>query len=168
MKKLASFVIAFSFLIAAFSPDLWAGGKHGAMLIIVKKDGEVVRGELIAVKPTSVVAMEEVSEVSIDVKDIRLIKVVSVEELLRGTGIGFLLGSIGGALAAAAGEKATAATVGAGAAFFGAMGELVVGLLANQAGVVETFYLEGKSPQEIEEVMKKLNRLARVSLKFPG
>lgn len=166
MKKLFAVSIIFSLITIALTGDMFAiERKHGVELIIVKKDGEVVRGELIAVKPTSIVTMEAVADLSIDVKDIKLIKIVSRIEKFRWSGIGFIVGGVGGAMIGAAGENPTGVSIGALSVCSGILG-LLAGVIGANAGVVETIQIEGKSPEEIGEALQKLNRLARLPRKF--
>jgi len=167
MKKFITLVFIFLLLLTTFSGDLSAKTrKHGVELIIVKKNREIIRGELIAVKPTSILTMEEVADLSIDIIDIKYIKIVSKAELLRSSGIGLILGGVGGALIGKARENSTGMSVGVSSVVGGILGELLFGLIGGKAGVVETIYFEGKSPEEIKKAIKKLNSLARIRQKI--
>ena len=52
--------------------------KHGTKLIVQKRDGQEIRGELIAVKHNSLLLLEfeSAAEVSIEIIDIKVIKVI--------------------------------------------------------------------------------------------
>lgn len=167
MRKIVVSGLVVSFLIISCFGNIQAAPrKHGVELIVVKMDGKVVRGELIAVKPSSILTMEDSSDEAIDIKDIKLIKVVSKEELLRGKGIGFIIGSVSGALLGAASGSSGGTVIGATSVFGGIIGEFVLGLIGTNAGVVETIQIEGKSPEEVKEALGKLNRLARIPQKI--
>ena len=70
MKRPVALLLMFSIL--AFSGNLYAE-KKGADLIIQKTDGTQVRGELIAVKKSSLLLLDRYSgsDVSIDITDIQ-------------------------------------------------------------------------------------------------
>lgn len=108
--------------------------KHGTKLIVQKRDGQEIRGELIAVKHNSLLLLEfeSAAEVSIEIIDIKVIK-VSKKSLLA---------------------------------------ILVVILGISEGGfdkdpfaiprTYKTIQMEGKTPEEREKVIKKLQSKARV------
>jgi hypothetical protein len=111
-KKLVSLFLIFSLMM--LSANLYAKERRGAKLIITKKDGQLIEGELITVKPNSLLLLNtEGKDVSVDIADIKIIKVVkksmvvwgALGGLLAGEMTGaFLLGLIGLAVKASAGE----------------------------------------------------------------
>ena len=82
-KKIVSLLLVFS--LVAFSGNLtaqqsWVGRqeKKGAKLKVEKNDGQQVTGELIAVKEDSLLLLdsETISDLSVDIKDIKAITIV--------------------------------------------------------------------------------------------
>lgn len=175
MKKLivSSLVISILFL----SGNMLAQGRKGADLIIQKRNGQQIRGELIAVKNNSLVLMERKSgaDVTADVNEIRIIVVARKSKALIGVVSGVLIGGISGALigSAVAEKKGTelfdispminttlySTLVGViGAIIGGGIG----GALGAGAGKPETIQLTGKLDSEIREILKILRKKARV------
>jgi hypothetical protein len=71
------------------------GKKHGALLLIQNKDGQQVRGELITVKPNSLLLLDtEGKDVSVDIADIKVIRIVKKSKALSLGAIG-LAGGVG-------------------------------------------------------------------------
>jgi hypothetical protein len=91
MKKFISIILVFSLLI--LSGNLYAKGRRGTNLIITKKNGSIVKGELIAVKENSLLLKESKSAMdrTVEVSDIAIIK--------KRTKIGAYVGGFLGALA---------------------------------------------------------------------
>jgi len=96
--------------------------KHGTKLIVQKRDGQDIRGELIAVKHNSLLLLEyeSAAEVSIEIIDIKVIKVI---------------------------KKSLSAILG------------ITGAISR---TYKTIQIEGKTPEEIEKVIKKLQSKIRV------
>ena len=71
--------------------------KHGTNLVIQKKDGRQISGELIAVKENSLLLLDSESgaDVSVDIKDIKVIKMKKSMTRL-GMGIGCVAGVLTG------------------------------------------------------------------------
>ena len=109
--------------------------KHGIKLIVQKRDGQEIRGELIAVKHNSLLLLEfeSAAEVSIEITDIKVIKVIKKSWL---------------------------------AILFGILGILEGDWLFKDSGAIprryKTILIEGKTPEEIEKVIKKLQSKIRV------
>lgn len=109
--------------------------KHGTKLIVQKRDGQEIRGELIAVKHNSLLLLEfeSAAEVSIEIIDIKVIKVIKKSLL---------------------------------AILVATLGILEGYLPAHDSGVIprryKTIQIEGKTPEEIERVIKKLQSKTRV------
>ena len=109
--------------------------KHGIKLIVQKRDGQEIRGGLIAVKHNSLLLLEfeSAAEVSIEIIDIKVIKVIKKSLL-----------------------------------------EILVAIVGISEGVwldkdsrailrrYKTIQIEGKTPEEIEKVIKKLQSKIRV------
>ena len=173
MKKFISLFLVFSIL--ALSGNMFAKERKGADLIIQKKDGTQIRGELIAVKQTSLLLLERESggDVSINIADIKVIRIVKKSKLLLGAGIGLLCGAVIGALIGLAeGEDPVKGGVppplsvedkvlGYGF-WFGFSGGSLGGIAGAIAGTDKIIQLEGKSDSEIQEILEKLRKKARV------
>ncbi len=172
MKKFISLFLVFS--LVALSGNLYAKEKRGATLIITKKDGQRIKGELIAVKPNSILLLDtEGKDVSIDIVDIKVIRILRKSKLLLGAGLGFLIGAGLGALNGAIGNRDPLfgeywnADVGiralSWAPFFAAPGLLIGGLVGAAAGADETIQIaEGLPQASIEVYLAILRKKARI------
>ncbi|NIM91467.1 MAG: hypothetical protein GTO17_11025 [Candidatus Aminicenantes bacterium] len=164
-KTFTALVIIIS--VVALSGGLYAK-KKGADLTLQRTDGQILRGELIAVKESSILVMEAVTlnDLTIDIKDVKLITIHRESKFWRGAGFGFLMGSMGAMLATAfiradwmmdtPGGVVTYGAIG------GAVGAIAGGLIGKGTGVDITIEIEGKSDAEIEEILETLRSKARV------
>jgi hypothetical protein len=68
----------------ALSGNLYAK-KRGAELIIIKTNGQQIRGELITVKKDSLLLLDSGigADVSVDIDDIKVIKIMKVSEVWK-------------------------------------------------------------------------------------
>lgn len=167
--RLLAAIMALLFLIT--STDLLARErKHGAELLIMKKDGQQLRGELIAVKQDSLILLVSGIDSTVDIKDTRMIKVLKKSKFLKGAGIGFVIGGISGTLyglLAMSGEDSDEwanffrmlLTLVA-AAGGGGIGFITGGVIGLLAGIDKTIEVEGKSDLEIIEILEKLRSRA--------
>ena len=155
MKKFIALFLVFSIL--AISSNLYAKERRGADLVITKKDSQQVKGELIAVKENSLLLLDSESgaDVSIDIADIRIIRIVK-----KGALYGLLVG-VGSGLAAGISSEIneedpflTAFLV------YGILIGLPVALIA---GKDKTIQIEGNSDSEIKEALEYLRKKARVT-----
>ena len=165
MKKFIALFLVFSIL--AISSNLYAKERRGAELIILKKDGQQVGGELIAVKQNSLLLKDSESgaDASVDIKDIKKITIVKKSMFWKGVLYGLLIGGGGGAMWGATnpGTDAEAWVYSlALAAVFGPPGALIGGIIGVVAGKDKTIQIEGKSDLEIKEVLEKLRTKARI------
>ena len=152
------------------SADLY-GEKRGAELIIQKKDETQVRGELIAVKESSLILLEHESgaEVSAEIERISVITIVKKSNFWMGAGIGFLIGGGAGAIVGAANadadkfdlptEHAVLLVGGMG----GIIGAIIGGFIGKAAGKDEKLQIEEKSDSKIKKILEELRKKARVS-----
>ena len=163
-KKFISLALIFS--LAMLSTNLYAKEKRGAKLIITKKDGWQIKGELITVKPNSLLLLNtEGKDVSIDIADIKVIKIRKKSM----AGIGFLLGGSVGALiglgvyrepiGGPGGIDLGQGLTGLGFGIVGGLIGLVIGLVA---GADKTIHFEGMTDSEIQETLDKLRKKARI------
>jgi len=75
------------------SANLYAKERRGAKLIITKTDGQQIRGELITVKPNSLLLLSITGrDVSVDVADIKVIRIVKKSKFWTGAVIGLCVG----------------------------------------------------------------------------
>ncbi len=170
MKKFTALFLVLSLMM--LSVNLNAKERRGAKLIITKKDGQQVEGELIAVKPTSLLLLNtEGKDVSVGVEEIKVIKIVYKKSVfvrdgaLRGLLGGFAVGaSITGMVALmlrASGGEALSYMAQVGGV--GALVGVIVGtILRAVLKPVEPIKIEGKSDKKIKKALKKLRKKARI------
>ena len=156
--------------------------KHGANLIIQKINGQQVRGELITVKPSSLILLNtEGKDVSVDIEEIKVITVVKKSQALLGVGTG-LLGGAGSGAAIGASLWVLGLPVMAifgeagieswkddfpdllwGGVLIGTGIGLLLGASSGAAsGIDKTIQIEGISDLEIREALDKLRKKARI------
>lgn len=162
MKKFMSLFLIFSLL--ALSGTLFAKERQGSKLIVQKKDGEQVKGELIAVKNKSLLLMDSESgaDVSIEIGKIKVITIVKKSWLLLGTGIGLLAGGTIVAINRNKWEK----TQSIGDYFTSLIGVPVITTLLGAGigggvGVDEKIQIEGSLDLEIYRILEELRKKAR-------
>lgn len=96
-KKFIALFLVFSLMM--LSASLYAKERRGAKLIVTKKDGRPIEGELITVKPNSLLLLDtEGKDVSVGIADIKVIIIVKKSKAGTGAFIGVLVGGGGGAL----------------------------------------------------------------------
>jgi hypothetical protein len=170
MEKIVSLLVVFSLL--GLTGNLLAGERRGAILVVQKKDGTQVKGELIAVKQNSILLLGSSSgtDISIDVPDITTITIIKKSRALSGLGLGLLIGGGAGAgIGFASGNDRPgffSFTAGEKAALFGgalAVTGGVIGLIAGaSAGTDHIIQIEGKNTSTVEAVLSSLKPKARV------
>ena len=168
-KKLMTLVLVVFLL--TLSANLYAKNK-GAKLIVAKKDGQLIEGELITVKPNSLLLLNtEGRDASVGIGDIRIIRIVKKSRFVQSLGIGLLIGAGTGAiLGLAEGESIDffGGTVTAGenaligGAVLGFNGLILGGIAGASAGRDKTIQIEGMTDLEIGEAMDKLRKKARI------
>ena len=169
-KKFVSLFLVFSLMM--LSVNLFAKERRGAKLLITKKDGQQLQGELITVKPNSLLLLDtEGKDVSVGIADIKVITIVKKSKFLLGAGLGILivggLATLFGAIASAGadgweglgGEGMTGAKV----ALSGIIAGLFIGgFFGATTGAGETIQIEGMPSKTIEFYLEKLRKKARV------
>jgi len=163
MKTKVSVLLVVSLLI--FSLDLPAKERHGAELVVTKLDGQQIKGELIAVKQNSLLLLSpEGADVSVDIKDINIIKIEKKSKVAKGAGIGFLVGALPGALLGSLSGDPDVEVLGAllGVAILGGVGSLMGALIGAASSQYKKIKIEGKSDAEIKEILEKLRHRARL------
>lgn len=134
------------------------------------------RGELIAVKKDSILILDRYSgaDVTIDFRDIGVIRIVKKSKALRGAGLGLIIGAAGGALIGyadgdselgtpdnpsllTADQKALISGI-----VFGILGAVIGGAAGAGAGADKIIIFEGKTDSEIQEILENLRKKARI------
>ncbi len=145
---------------------LAAKERRGAELIVRKLDGQFIRGELIAVRETSLLLKESQNSAdeTVDIEEISRITVVKKLKIGYASVAGFVLG---GALSAYAvgskdygkGKTESMIIVGVlGGVAFGTIATLLAGTMSSD----EIIALEGMSAAEIDQALARLRSKARV------
>jgi hypothetical protein len=158
-------VIAMVVLCLGLPGALLAGERRGADLMITRKDGGQVSGELIAVKQDSLLLVSPGGkDESVDLVDIATIRIKKKSKALGLALGGFGVGAVGGALwwrQLAEGDMEGLAAF-LGGALMGAIGAVLglgTGLLL---GIDKTIEIEGKSGSEAGKTMAYLRGKARI------
>lgn len=142
--------------------NLAANKRRGATLLIDTKDGQI-RGELIAVKKDSLLLKESWSgaDVSVDIENIKVIRIVRGSQAAKGAGYGFLIGTALGLLGAEVNNRTSWFYVGyfKSAAFFGSIGA-IIGFAATE--LYEKIQIEGMADSWIIYYQGELRQKARV------
>jgi hypothetical protein len=157
MRKFFSAVLVLSFLL--IPADLFAGAEKGALLHIHKKSGDPIQGELIAVKQRSLVLQNpNGADETVDIGDVREIRVVTKSKALYFAGAGFLVSGIG--------LYATGSIPSESGVFFDLGGALIGAGIGAVIGAVlgtdERIRVEWLSEAELERVLEKLRKRARM------
>ena len=159
-KKFLSLFLVFSLLM--LSVNLYAKERRGAILIITKLDGQQIEGELITVKPISLLLLNtEGKDVSVDIADIKVIKIVKKSKALLGAGMGFLIGA---AIGAAVGGSLEAGwlVIEISAVLGGFALGILAGSIVSSEGKDKTIQIEGMTDSEIRVTLDKLRKKARI------
>jgi len=151
--------------------------KHGVLLLITKKDNQQIRGELVAAKTKQksllLLESEAKADVSVDIKDIKVIKIIKKSKAPSVASVGFLVGALLGAAVGKLYEVPIISFNGVegggdgskvllGALIGGCIGALIGGAVGAGYGIDKTIRIEGKSDLEINEILEKLGRKARI------
>ena len=168
-KVLVSAVI---FSLLAFSGNLIAKKRHGAELIVYKLDGTQVNGELIAVKPASLLLLDDYSgsDISVSIGDINKIKIIKDSRLIMGAGIGAVLGIGAGVLAGLLfplyGFDSDGANIFSPifyGMFGGCAGLITGGIFGGLKGKDINIQVSGRSDREIQKILRGLRSRARIT-----
>jgi hypothetical protein len=149
-------------------PGNLAAKKKGAHLVINKQDGQVIEGELLRVKENSLLVMTSAAGngVTIDINEIIKIRIKKKSGAVKGALIGGLIvGAGGGALSymiVTADNEARFGDVAIGFAAGATIGALLgAGTGAILSSGYKKIQVKGKSPSQIEKILKKLKKRAR-------
>jgi hypothetical protein len=164
-KKFISLFLIFSLVM--LSGNLLAKERRGAKLIVTKNDGQLIEGELITVKPNSLLLLDtEGKDVSIDISEIKVIKIVKKSKLLVGAGLGLLIGAGIGAIHGLTTNDPWYNSTSLGNAAWGALlgipSAIIGGIWGVGAGTDKTIQIEGLPQASIEFILKELRKKARI------
>ncbi len=166
-KKLISLFLVFSLMM--LSANLYAKERRGAKLIITKKNGYQTEGELIAVKPNSLLLLSITGrDMSVDITDIKVIRVVKKSKAYLGAGLGLIILGGGTALFVEtfgrnSWEPPDLHKFAVGFGAIGAIVGLVIGGITGELlGTDKTIQIEGMSDLKIQEALDKLRKKARI------
>jgi hypothetical protein len=169
-KKFISLFLVFSLMM--LSANLYAKERRGAKLIITKKDRLLIVGELITVKSNSLLLLDTVGkDVSVDIADIKVIKIVKKSKVESGVVWGGVFGALSGIgfalLVDASGEEGWGGVefseyllLGAGGLVAGVLYGGLIGAIFSVGG--KKIRIEGMTDLEIRETMDKLRKKARI------
>ena len=97
VRTLVLFAAALAASLLLLPADLSAKQKRGAEVVITRLDGSQVRGELIAVKPDSLLLLSESTDVAVGLADIKTVRLVRRSRALPLAIGGFVVGAATGA-----------------------------------------------------------------------
>ena len=173
MKKIIALLLVISVLVAV-PEDLAAKERRGAKVLIQKKDGFVIEGELIAVKKNMLLLLDSQlgADVSIDIYNVKIIKVVKDVKATNGfyLGIGIISGGTAGAIFGGivhplSPRSSWKFSYVPQPIFFGVIGALagtILALIGSNMTAKSIIEIEGSSPEEIKAVLGDLRIQARV------
>ena len=164
-------MVVFSLLIC--SENIMAKDRRGAELMITKTDSQQIAGELVAVKPSSLLLLDPKTgaDVSIEIGDIAVIIIMKKSKAWTGGAFGFAVGalagiSIGALIGSISEEDGGGLSFGSFisvVAVFGAISAIPGVIIGAILGTDKTIQVKGKSPEQIKAVLEKLRSRARIT-----
>lgn len=179
MKK-TSAVMVFVILFLLTALLGMAGQGQGASVIVLKKDGFQLRGELLEVKPDSLVLLLNQRNVGVDmsvnVKDIAEIRIPKKSHTALGIGVGLLAGLVVGLIARPHAESSSQSgfagvvvagiveeTAGMGTVLLRSVGGAAVGgIIGAASGTDEVYRVSGMDKNAVETMLRTLSQRAWV------
>lgn len=166
-------LLAAALVLSAFLAGTAAMGqeKRGATVIVTLKEGSQTSGELIAVKPDSILLLEPAGkDASIDMADVRSITVLRRSKVGQGALFGLLIGAAGGFAGGAIYAKSADLCPGceaplarAGMGILGGIVGVVGGVVAGaSAGRDLTIAFDDQAGPAFAESLQKLRKYGRV------
>jgi hypothetical protein len=165
LKREKVIAAALAFLLFICLPGGLLGQyRRGAEITVTQKNGQRVEGELIAVKPGSLLLFSlDMKDESVDIAGIATIKILRRSKAWQGLLYGFLPGAIGGAIWGGSQLDDDMEALGAffGGVILGAATGLV-GLTAGMGlGLDQEINFAGLAQTEMDSILSRLSRLAR-------
>ncbi len=149
--------------------SLEASSRRGAEIVVQKKDGTQLHGELIAVKKNALLLLDSEfgMDVSAPIEDIEIIHILKGPKTGLGAISGFLIGGVVGAAAVNKSKDCNQCPSSAqrhviGGALVGGLGALVGALIGSSAGGNEIIIIHGLPQEELNEVLEGLRSKARI------
>ena len=163
-KKFIALFLIFSLVM--LSANLYAKERRGAKLIVTKKDGQRIKGELITVKPNSLLLLNTKGrDVSVKIEEIKEIVLMKRVNALGGAMAGFLIGGLVGGKIIVTGTTPLDSideTALIGILLGGALGSLAGIVIMKELAGKEKIQLEGMTDSEIQETLDYLRKKARI------
>jgi len=165
-KKFIALLLTLSLMM--LSANLYAKERRGAKLRVTKLDGQLIKGELIVVKPNSLLLLDtEGKDVSVGIEDIKVIRIVKKSKAGKGALYGLLIGGVIGVATGSMGGKddylfSSSALAAIGGLAFGLYGALLGAGIGAVAGTDKTIQIEGMTDLEIQEALDYLRKKARI------
>ena len=157
-KKFILVFLVFSLLMLPV--NLYAK-KRGAELIIWKKDGQLIKGELIAVKENSLLVLDtEGKDINIEIYEITLIGFKRKLRMLKGFVRGTLI--IACYLLISQNYISLGNLIWNATFLGGSTGALVTVLTRGSPRTIKTLHIEGMTESEIQEILDILRKKARI------
>lgn len=165
-------LFAFILVLALLAPGLAAKERRGADLLVNKRDGSLMEGELLAVRGNTLILMLEANSagVEVELKEVATITVVKKSKFGKGLLWGTLIGGAAGAVIGSASYKPSPHLLlnnsrGEAAAyiaiFLGGIGAIEGGLAGAGAGKDERIVIAAGDPISVGRVVGRLQELAR-------
>jgi hypothetical protein len=163
--------VAMVLVLALVAPAVLAKERRGHDVLVTKKDGTVIQGELLTVKGTDLIIMEgsTTDGITASLADVKSVKVDKHSKFLKGLGWGFLIGAPAGAILGAATGKQNPGwfeyTPSEGAIGWGLVlggtGALIGGVAGAFSGIDKNVTVVDTSPGGLSKVAFGLRRYAR-------
>ena len=154
--------VALVISLLALPADLSAKEKRGATLIVTRLDGSQVAGELIAVKPDSLLLLSYGGDESIDLADVKTVRIVRKSRVGLFAGLAGAAGTIFGVYWGSVDDELRASGgVLLGIGIFGGLGALAGLTLGLVKGIDTTFNAADESEATLKVYWDKLRGYSR-------
>ncbi|NOR22178.1 MAG: hypothetical protein GQ476_05790 [Candidatus Aminicenantes bacterium] len=136
-------------------------------IVITKKDGRQIEGELFAVKPNALLLVDRYGrDASIEIADIRTIRILKRSKARLGSYIGGAVAiGVASLVAISASRRGDEGWVW-GSIILGALlaipGSIIGGLAGSYAGIDDIIQIEGMTDSQIRWALEKLRKKARI------
>jgi hypothetical protein len=173
MKRSTGRIAALSLiaLLLTLPAGLSAKEKRGATLVVTRLDGSRARGELIAVKPDSLLLLNVAGkDETIGLADMKTVKIVRRSHAGTLALVGSLTGAVAGALAFGSDPEVETAAIVLAGGLIGAAGALAGLGVSLGVGADSTFPVAGEPDETVRNFMDKLKGFSREGRirGFPG